>query len=631
MTVPDQDLLPADAAPEISDGLQDHPLPVAVFLAVIAGSTAVLGYLARNVFLFWDDYLFLGQASAGSWSRAHLAEGLFQHFSPVTRAVNLAVVPVLPGRSWVILAVLMACAASLVAATTVLMVALFGRTWVAVVGAVLLGPTLSLLQLVNWWTAGVNIMPSLAGTALCLAGVAFLVRGRSRWWGVIAALAYLVAVLDWESAMLTAGYALAWLVLFRSRVTPESLWAVLRRTWWMWALLVVIGGASLLNYQVNYYLPPPPAPLGDVINGLGISLFDTLVPSLLGFHDPSTHWFSVLGTVVGTLTLVCLVVFTLISRVSAWRGWLFALAGWFLPSVALLLNRVGYFGPQVAENVFYYYLPSLLFVVGVMEAWVAPRRAPAKTFGPPARVRRVVGVVAVAVVVLAYIRSADATIAQRIPYGADPNYVPNATTSAAAIDGTTPSWSVINGDVTEGLVPAAYAPFNRVSNVLGLNIPGLVVDAAQGPYYVASLAGELRPVQISWVVEQESRLIGDSPLNVTGVTNLHFDQDRGVCFSTVDDASRVVLTLQEPVSGDRLVVRTLAGVDQPTGARLQTSAMPDGQLVGANDDGNRWEPGQPGRLDTVRATTVWQLVFDDFTPGSAICLSSLSVGTVVPR
>ena len=65
-------------------------LPLRWFVGVAVGSAALLMVLSRHVFLFWDDFVFLGEAREGELSWDHLGDPLFRHFSPVVRLVNLA-------------------------------------------------------------------------------------------------------------------------------------------------------------------------------------------------------------------------------------------------------------------------------------------------------------------------------------------------------------------------------------------------------------------------------------------------------------------------------------------------------------------------------------------------------------
>jgi len=605
------------------------------FFLLVLASVSLHGLLSRRVFLYSDDYLFLGEAKTGSWSWDHLTLGVFHHYSPITRAINLLMVDMLPGHPMAVWLVLLTLVLCVVVASTVLMIALFGWSWLALLGSGLLGPALSLLPLETWYTAGINILPALAGSALSLAGVVSMVRGRSPWWGVAAVAGYLIAVLAWEATMLMAGYAGLWLLLFRGRVTDEFVWAVLRRTWWMWSLLVVIGGASLWNYRVNYYLPAPSAPWGDVLRALSISLFDTVVPSLLGFHDPTTPWFVVLGTTIGVLVLAGSVGFTLQWRVGAARGWVFAVAGWLVPSAALVLNRLWFWGPIVSEWIVYFFLPSMLFLVGALEAWAAPEREVASHSGSPRRHSALAATGTIAFG-LAYVWSANATLQElhhfgyQGTYGPPPaRYVSTFEASAAAISPDPQAFSVINSEVPPSLAAPPFFPYNRLDRVIGISDPQVQFDGVEGPYYVADESGALHPADIRWMAQQSALQGASDRLEISGVRDLRFSAD-GACFSTVDDSARIHWQLEQPIDGDDLVVRSLVTVDRPTRERVLVSPGQEADYAAANFDDKQWLPGSAGMLDTVTRAPIATIVIDSLTPGVRVCLRALAVGTVQP-
>ncbi len=54
-------------------------------------------------------------------------------------------------------------------------------------------------------------------------------------------------------------------------------------------VFAVIGALTLLNYRLNYYSPAPPAPLGELVQAMYISLLETTLPAAIGFHDPASR------------------------------------------------------------------------------------------------------------------------------------------------------------------------------------------------------------------------------------------------------------------------------------------------------------------------------------------------------
>src|SRR6478672_431080 len=202
-TINHKALTPLIGKPGVASPVRADP-PKWSFLVAFVACLAVIGFAVRDVFLFTDDYAFLGQAVRMPFDWTYLAADLFAHFSPVSRLVDAPMVGVLEEHPALLFWALLAMVAVVQASVFLMLRVLFGRSWYALVGGVLLSTSLTLAPLANWWTAGLNIMPAMAGSALCLAGAVRVVEGRSRWWGVLAIGAYLIAVLDYELTMLMA-------------------------------------------------------------------------------------------------------------------------------------------------------------------------------------------------------------------------------------------------------------------------------------------------------------------------------------------------------------------------------------------------------------------------------------------
>ena len=173
-------------------------LPRSLFVAVALASSALLGVLSWRVFLFWDDFVFLGEAREADLTWGYLTDPLFKHFSPVVRLLNIVVVDAIPEHPWVVPVVLIALLVCVVSSVTWLMVVLYGRTWPALVGSVLLAPSLTLLPLGNWWTAGGNILPALRGFYVAFGAMVLILAGRSLWWALPCFAGAAVGVLAYE-------------------------------------------------------------------------------------------------------------------------------------------------------------------------------------------------------------------------------------------------------------------------------------------------------------------------------------------------------------------------------------------------------------------------------------------------
>jgi len=595
------------------------------FVVVAAASSLLLIWLSRGVFLYWDDFLFLGEARSAEFGRAYLDTPLFTHFSPVTRLFNWGVEPVLAEHPWVVPAVLSVLLVSVVSAVTWLMVVLFGRTRTALVGAVLLAPSLTLVPLGNWWTAGINILPALAGFALAFGALVQVVRGHSRWWALPCLLGAVVGVLDYELPMLLVGYLGLWVLLFRSRVTDEPLWALVRRTWWLWAGVLVVDVLAAANYRLNYYTEVPSPDTATLVHALGRSLVRTLVPTAVGLHDPRSELVSTLSLVVGCLTLAALVGWLLTTRVGAWRGLLFAAVGWALPTLALIVNRVDLYGVEVVDNAIYFFLPTALAVIGVLEASLAPRREGVPSFDVTRGPGRVVVSTAALAVVLAYAASAGPTARYQHPPGAGPDFVDTARSSAAALDGSGPV-NVLDSDVPETVIPPGFAPYNRASNVLGLTVPGLVFDDPAPPYHRVDAEGVLHEVAIDWQVRTPDLGRKMPQVAFRDVQDLEL-ADGKACFTT-GARTAVIWNLPSTVPGQTLVVGIDAAVAASTPVKVSVLADGAEQFEAANYDRHELRPGQPPSLETVAPTTIRVLQLNGLDEGVDVCVRSLQVGLV---
>ena len=179
-------------------------LPRIVFVGVAVGASALLIALSRGVFLFWDDFVFLGEARPRGPDVGHLTEPLFTHFSPVVRLVNRLIVGAIPDHPWMIPLVLVVLLIAVVSSSIWLLVVLLGRTAPALVGSLLGAPSLTLLPLGNWWTAAVNFLPAMVGCYVSFGAMVLILAGRSRWWALACFAGAAIAVLDYELPMLSS-------------------------------------------------------------------------------------------------------------------------------------------------------------------------------------------------------------------------------------------------------------------------------------------------------------------------------------------------------------------------------------------------------------------------------------------
>jgi hypothetical protein len=605
---------------------------------VLAGAMLAVGYFGRRVFLWSDDYVFLIDAHGRSLTWDQLKIPLFGHFSPVSQFTDVLVAAALPDHPWLIRGILLSLSLSVVAAVGFLFTSLFGRTWPTLIGTALAAPALALLGPVNWWTAGVNMMPAFAGVAVCLGATVRVVRGGTRWWALPAIVAFLVAVLALELGVIAVGYALLWTVLFRSRVSRERWRDLARRTWWLWLTLGAIAVWSVLNYKINYYQPTPPPSGSQALDALVTSLFTIQLPLTIGFYDPSRPGFRAVGIAVAAAAAVAVIVVTMVRSRRAWRGWAFALLGWLIPVAAVVLSRVGYIGVPAVEQPMYYYLPTMMLLVGVFEAGAAPWRpapAGAPADDPPKRPAPrpailVAGAAAAVAVALAWLSSAWPTISST-NYGmigpsnsVERTYMANLVQSAHALQGTGEPFSVINAAGMDALVN--FQGHNRLSQLTGVHDPTIRFDAPDGPWYAPDPTGVLVPATIAWSAATSP----ESPaadLTTTGISPT--GAGPGYCFTVDDPAATVRWDLPAPVTGGPLAIRTMATVDAATPVRVSTVTEPGRDPVVTNVNPRTWTADEAGRLDTTPEPQIASVVIDSLTVGTTMCLDSIQVGTVV--
>jgi hypothetical protein len=618
----------------VGDRPLDRQAPLPYWVFVVAASACVLlqALLASRVFLFWDDYYFVGEARQADLNWEYLSSSLFTHFSPVTRLANWLVVGHIASHAWLIAAVQGVLLGVVVCSATCLMVALFGRSGVALLGTIVLGASLTLVPLGSWWTAGVNILPGMAGFMIAFASAVLLVRGRSRWWAVPVLLGTALGVLDYETPILLPGYLVLWVLLFRPRVTERSLVRVLRSTWWVVLGVLVITGAAAINYRLNYYTSQPAPSPEELVKALARSWGTTTVPTALGLHAPGSGWADVLAPVVGWAVTVVGVGWLLMTRRGAWRGLVFAAVGWLFPTLALLLNRLDRYGPGVAEDAIYFYLPTVLTLVGLCEAVLAPRRDPGTRRGA-ARVGagRRVGIPTLLVGMLAvYVLSVGPTSRYRIPPGAEKAFVDNARSAAAETQAAVGRFTVIDSLTHSPVMPEGYGIYSRDSNVLGISVPGLSFTDPRPPFYRFDAHGDLRPAGVEVLAQTAvapvRRVEG---LTIAGVTAVTWSRERGNCFTARSDT--VVSWRFPQVSGSDLIVRTRLTVD--TGSRMVLLVEPADPGVLAYpypiDTGEATVgPSDHGWLEIIASNTLSGVWLGSFSPGTHVCLQSIDVGQV---
>jgi hypothetical protein len=388
------------------------------------------------------------------------------------------------------------------------------------------------------------------------------------------------------------------------------------------------------NYRVYYYKAAPKPGLHLLVDGLGVTLFHALLPSLVGIHaDVGGGGWDTFGVVVGAVLLVVLVGWTLARNLRAWHGWAFAFAGWIVPALALLMNRLGLkHNTAFATNLIYQPLAVAMFLVGVLEAVLAAGLLTRFTAlpRPPVRVLRVglaAGTLLCVLMGLAWVHSVNPAMRVQLISPTAKAYAGNVQRGAAVAARGGP-YGLLSSTAPPGLISPGFSPFNTTSRVVGLYDPKLPFDVPATRMFAIDPHGRVYPVTLHSLLRAEPSGTA-ATITAVNVADLRLDARRGVCFRATP-GSAVRVQLPAPLTGKRMVVRTDFTVDAPTAERVYVLSPGQTQWRAANGDPRTWRPGQAAQLDTVGATAIIGLQILRFTPGAPICISSVEVSNALP-
>ncbi len=300
-----------------------------VWALTLGVQVLITGLLTSYTYFFVDDFLLLRQAQTSSFDLTYLRVPLFEHFSPVTRILNKVVVDIAPGSFGFAHALELVMYAAAIAAMMFVLRTIMGRTWGALALTLLFGQSIFLLRLLTWWTATANILPATVGMLLALgAYLRWWMRG-GKGWLVLAFAAFLVALLDYETAMLfPVNLLLIRLLVLSDRLDPREWVRIVWRERAAWIGFGVLDIAALANYFHRYYSQMPHPTGGQVVHFLDIAFFETFIPGLFGIKQlPSSGTATAVAT---TIAFAAIVGVTLYFRPRAWRCLVVLLAAFLL-------------------------------------------------------------------------------------------------------------------------------------------------------------------------------------------------------------------------------------------------------------------------------------------------------------
>jgi hypothetical protein len=466
--------------------------------------------LTSFTFFFVDDYEFLSQAQAQSVSLSYLRQGLYEHFSPVSRLLDKLLVALAPGNFVFAHGVELALYASALIAFALVMRTILGNSWIAFAFTVVFGQSIFLIRLLYWWTATANILP--ASLFMLLALWCYLrwreVGSRKLLVGSFAA--YAMALLDYETAILFPAYLAAISLLVLERRPGRRAWiASLWRERWAWTGYAALDAAALVNYYSYYYRPAVRPSFHAVTHFLEIALVETFVPALLGIAHAQAPAAAVAGTVV-----LAAVATTLYLRPRAWRCLAAFIFVFLITMLPLGLNRLAQLGSKVGQVL--YYQQSLQFMFLVLAAfaisprwsgrrarpWVGTPRPAAGRWRllairqPSRRALAAAGAAVLAGYAALYVTSLRTLSHEVWQARQDSAYVSEYLASLKrlrAASGREPV--LIDLDVPTIVLPRKLAAVPTYGVFFALFNPRLRVDEIANPVYVVSPRGRLLPVR----------------------------------------------------------------------------------------------------------------------------------------
>jgi hypothetical protein len=479
---------------------------VSVVLQVVCAA-ALTGF----TFFLVDDYEFMSQAQAQSFSLAYLRRGLYEHFSPVSRALDKLLVVLAPGNFVLAHGIELALYAAALVVFAMVMRTILGNGWIAFAFTLVFGQSVFLIRLLYWWTATANILPS---TIFMLFALWCYLRWResgSRTLLVGSFVAYALALLDYETATLFPAYlAVISLLVLERHPGPRTWLASLWRERRVWAGYVALDAAALVNYYRFYYSPAVRPSFSELVHYLAIALFQTFVQALVGVKYSQAPAVCV---VAGIVVLTAIAV-TLYLRPRAWRCLAAFILVFLITMLPVGLTKVARFGVTVGQAIYYQQSVQFMFLVlaafAIGSRWSGRRAAPAfRTLRPAAgRWRALVtwrpsrgaltaaGITVVAAYAALYVTSLQAMDYQVRQSGRDRAYVTEYLASdkqVRAAIGREPV--LIDLDVPGRELPRHFGPVPSYGVFLALFNPHLHVDEIAKPVYVLSPRGRLLPVR----------------------------------------------------------------------------------------------------------------------------------------
>jgi hypothetical protein len=486
-------------------------------LAVLFVSLASAAWFTRSFYYFQDDFMFIRQAQISSLSLTYLRGSLFQHFSPVSRLLDYVLAHWFHSSVAAAHTIELVLLAASVLAFSWAIGELVGRHWWRHLLTLGFAESLALVHLLGWWTATANILPATLFGLLTVASFLRYRRVGSRGWIVISLLSYGLSLCTHEQSWLVVGYLILFDLLVlapggRVRGAVVRMW----REAWIWIGFILLTAAAMTNYFVFYYAPlKPRATIGELIRYAGIQFSQAFAPTAIGLRPLTTGWTNTAALIIDSLVFVVIIAVSIYRRPRAWRVWVVFAVGFLANSIMIGANRVGFFGVDFGEQLYYLQAPAYLFLLCVGAAFSLDKsgalyntreevtsrpRTPAHHRRRSQRVRTLwaaAGVAAIGLYAVAFVTSATTMNAKdqsNLESATSRSYFTTLLGQIAAVSGRGGQVSVLDTAVPLGIVSPAFDPYNQLLNALPVVGSDAAVDQPGHATFEVTPNGSLQPL-----------------------------------------------------------------------------------------------------------------------------------------
>jgi hypothetical protein len=648
---------PGHSAASPSGGFAARHVDGLCTFAVVCVSLASAAWFTRSFYYFQDDFIFIRQAQMSRLSLTYLRAPLFQHFSPVSRLADYVLVHWFQSSVAAAHIIVLVLLAASVLAFSWTIAEIVGHHWCRHLLTLTFGESLALLHLLGWWTATVNILPATLFGLLTIAAFLRYRRVGNRRWIVISLSTFGLSLCTHEQSWLVVGY----LILFDLLVLAPhgSLRKALVRLWregWIWLGYGLLTALAMINYFIFYYAPVKPKPtINELIRFVGIQFTQSFAASATGLRPLTTGWTNTAAIVFDSLLLAVIVMVSIYRRPSAWRVWIVFAVGFLANSFIIGANRVGYFGVDLGQQLYYVQAPAYLFLLCVGAAFSldpsgapyvlrpevpARPRVPAHLRRPSQRVR--IGVVAACLLAVglyevAFVSSATTMNVRDLSSSesaASRVYFTRLLGQMDAVRSRGGRVAVLDTDVPPLILSSVFTPWNELLYTLPVVSPDAVVgqlrkntfevssDGALVPTRFLRRSGSSRGLAVASVVAGTGATRNGTTSRLVGRHSVVADR---ACFAATEPGEKIKIRLASPLSTrDAWLV---LGFTSSSSGSVNVSTVSNGvpapvgsiSFTSANSPHDYLLPLSKRTLDEVELS--------GGTAGENLCVSSIDVGS----